>query len=236
MATSTTTAPAVAPAPQVQVSVKLVQGIVSLLTLQVQVGNKFESLADQTRTDMKAFGLDRKGARSMLTAAFEKAHTEQAKKNKIEPDQLISHIKACLEKSSPDISKILTLASPKDEAAAVELQKAKDAGLGLNKQLEIARGNTTVAAIQQEAANKASGASKETARPQSGTTPQPPTPESPTTLKLTPKERLENQFIATVKFGESLGLERSEVLETLSDIIANMEAEAEKAATTGVSA
>ncbi len=216
--------------PAVQVSAKLLTGIVSLITLQVQMGQKYESLATQTQADMKAFGLDKKGARAMLSAAFEKAHTEQARKDKVPADQLLSHVKACLERNQPDISKILTLACPKDEAASIELQKAKDAGLGINKQLEVARGNTTVAAIQAERENVKAGAAKETARPQSGATaqPQPPAPETAAMAKLTPKERIGNQFAAFLKWGESLGLSRPEVLETLSDLIA--EASAESAA------
>jgi hypothetical protein len=219
------------PAPAIQVSSKLTTGIVALLTLQVQLGNKFESLATQTAADMKQFGYDRKKGREMLTAAFEKAHREQAKKDRIPEDQMNAHIGALLQKSAPDISKIMTLASPKDEAAAIELQKAKEAGLGLNKQLEIARGNTTVAAIEAERQNKAAGASKETARPQGNApaTVQPPAPESAATAKLTPKERIGTQFVAFVKWAESLGLEKAEVYETLSDLIADAEAALEKA-------
>jgi hypothetical protein len=231
MGTQPSTATATTTEPAVQVSPKLLTGVVSLLTLQTQVGAKFESLATQTAADMKTYGYDRKKARLMLTAAFEKAHTDQAKKDKVPADQMNAHVMALLQKSAPDISKILTFASPKDENAAVELQKAKDAGLGLNKQLEIARGNTTVAAIQAERENKAAGAAKETARPQGNATasPQAPAPETPAVSKLTPKERLANQFVAFVKFGESLGLERAEVLDTLSDLISEATAELEKA-------
>lgn len=245
MSTAVTTAPVVTAELAVKTSQKLVTFVGSYLDAQSTVLRKFDSLVDQTKADIAEFKYDRKNARVMLQNAFEKAHNAAAVKAKVPADQLAAHVASLLQKSGPDISKVLTLSSPKDEAAAVESEKAQDPAalaavgihkpLGLNDRLEVARGNTTIAAIAAERANKAAGAKSETARPQSGTTSatpatgaQAPAPESAAISKLTPKERLENQFIAVVKYGESLGLSRAEVLSHLSDLLADATTDVEK--------
>jgi hypothetical protein len=222
-------------------SAKLLTATYTLLDAQAKVQRKFESMVNQVESDRKEFSYNRDQCRLVLQAAFSAGYEKLAIADKLNPEQTKAYIEAGMKRSGTDISKALTLAFPKDDNAATELAKADDAGLGINAKLEIARGNTTVAAIQQERANKAAGAAPETARPGNGThpststpthTPQPPLPESPATAKLTPKERLETSIIALVKWAQSLGLSHEEIADVTTDTLADIASQAAEAAPT----
>lgn len=234
--TSTTTAPVQTPA--VTPTTKLATATYQYVDLTQKVERKFESLIEQASADKAELGYNRDQCRVVIQTAFTNAYEKLAKEQKLTGDEAKQYVDAGMKRQGPNIAKVMSLVFPKTDDAATELAKAKEAGLGLNAQLEVARGNTTVAAIQQERANKAAGAAKETARPGNGTsTPatttatQPPTPETPATSKLTPKERAVTQIIAVAKFCLSLGLTLDELPELVEETLADMAAQAaEKAA------
>lgn len=237
--TTTTIATATAPVAVLNPSPKLTTSVASLLDAQIKVQRKFESMVEQAKADQAEFSYNRDQCRAVLQAAFRAAYTKMGEQSKLTGDALKAHVEAGMKRSGTDISKALTLAFPKDESATVELQKAVDAGLGINAQLEVARGNTTVAAIQAERANKAAGAQSETARPPSGDatankpTVQPPTPEAPATSKLTPKERFVMQLLGAIKFGTDLKLTLEEMSELATDTFADQAAIAAEKANEG---
>lgn len=214
---------------------KLTASVHSYLDLTLKAGRKFESLIEQAQADQKALGYNRDQCRVVLQTAFKLAFEKIAQEQKLPKAEVDAFVTTGLEKEKFNISKVLTLASPKTDEAKVELEKAREAGLGINAQLEVARGNATTASIQAERANKAAGNKPETARPPSGNTPtkpQPPTPETPQTQKLTPKERITNQLAGVIKLAESddFKLSPEEVLALLEDYVATLAAEREEAA------
>lgn len=218
---------------------KLSTSVYNYLNAQITVGRKFESLTDQIKADKSEHGYNRDQCRLIVQTAFKAAYAKLASADKLTPEASTAYVEAGMKRSGTDISKCLTLAFPKDDAAEVELAKGEEAGLGINARLELAKGNTTVEAIIAERQNKAAGAKSETARPGNATAStatakpvvQPPTPETPAQMKLTPEERFETQLRAAVKYALSLGMTLDEVSDRTPDILAAMAAEATAAPT-----
>lgn len=231
MATTTNTQPLTSTiTPAVTPSTKLGTLTYQYVDAGIKLERKFESMIEQANADRTELGYNRDQCRVVIQTAFTQAYEKLAKEAKLTGDEAKAYVDAGMKKQAPNISKVMSLVFPKTEEAATELQKAREAGLGLNAQLEVARGNTTVAAIEQERANKAAGASTETARPGNGTststTTQPPTPETAQTAKLTPRERAVTQIIAVAKFCLSLGLTLEELPELVEETLADMAAQA----------
>lgn len=237
MATTTTTAPtATQTSPAITPSPKLSAATYSYVDLGIKMERKFETLIEQATADKLSLGYNRDQCRVVVQTAFTQAYEKLAKEGKLEGEAAKAFVDTGMKRQGPNISKVMTLVFPKDDGAATELEKADAAGLGLNAKLEIARGNATVASIEAERANKAAGASKETARPGNGTsTPtatnatQPPTPETAATSKLTPAERAVTQIIAVIKFCESLGLTLEELPDLFEETLADVAAQRETA-------
>jgi hypothetical protein len=235
-----TSATVVAPAVVLTPSAKLQKSVTSYLDLSAQVAGKFEALIEQCKEDKTNLKYDQAQCRVVLQAAYRVGFETVGKKhNGLEGDALKAFVESEMKRKGPDISKVLVLTFPKSDEAAIELQKAQEAGLGLNKQMEIARGNTTVEAIKQEAANKAAGAKPETA--QNGgapktpttattTTPQAPMSEASATQKLSPTERLQNNVIALDKWARSIGLDSDAIADIVTGQLAECAAEHAEAA------
>lgn len=241
MSTTTTTTPmsnvAALATAIVTPTAKLSTAAHNYLNAQLTVGRKFESLIDQIKADQTEHGYDQDQCRLIIQTAFKASYVKLGTADKLEPAALTAYVEAGMKRSGTDISKCLRLAFPKSDAAAIELAKGEEAGLGINARLDLAKGNTTFENIMQERANKAAGAKPETARPPGSTPatptankPQPPTPMTPAQSKLTPKEQFVTQVIGMAKFGESLGLTLEECSQLAEEWFAEEAARREEAA------
>ena len=220
--THTDTAPAINPSATVATKA-LVKSVGELLGLQTKVANKFADTAKMLAEEATKNKLDKKGAGILLQNAYSQYYTAEGERNKLTGDALTEAVKLALAKTAPDRSKMITLAFPASEAAASELAKAKEAGLGVNAQLEVARGNKTVAEIQ--ASRSASGASKG-ARPPEGDKPSTvSTPQAEASAAqsagMTAEEKFENQVAALFALGAALKLSADKQEEIIADYYAS---------------
>ena len=213
-----------------QPTVKLGTLVHSYLDMGIKLERKFEALIDQAIDDKDTLGYNQDQCRLVLQTAYRNAFEKLGKADKLEGDALVAYVAEGMKRKGPDISKVLVLAFPKTPEAAAELAKAPEE-MGLNKRLELARGNATVESLAIEAANKAKGAKPETAqaRPTDAAhKPQPPISETAAASKLTTTERIQNHTIAM--FTWALSLEGA-TIESVSDIVTGQMAECAALAT-----
>lgn len=230
-ATSTEGKPAANTQPLVASRV-LVTSIHTLLDAQTKAAEKFASAVATLQSEAKSNGLDSKAANQLLANAYKGAYEKRGLTG--------TAIDDALKQSAPDRSKMIRLAFPTDEKAAAELEKVAAhnqtatgaSKVGMNAQLEIARGNTTLEQVLKERAEN-KGASKG-ARPPEGTATPTSTNKSPEAAAqadaakgLTAEERFGNQLAALYAYGKECGLSA----ETQSELASNFYAE--KAASEG---
>lgn len=125
----------------VSTSAKVVGAIVALLTAAQTVISRKRAVAETVNSEAKRMGLDESQARAMVTASWLEAQG-------IRPDQATKEQKDAVKF---DVSKVMALAYP-EKAAELKAayahndahkDSAKQARIGENTLLEIARGNLT---------------------------------------------------------------------------------------------
>jgi len=203
----------------------LCKSISEIVNAQLKLNDKFASTARIVAQDATDRGIDRKLAGLMLANAYTTTFTRNYPKatDKHDGETEGAYVTRMLAKTGPDRSKILTLAYPKNEAAAQEAEAGRKLGMGLNTQLELARGNTTVEEVIAAKAEK--GAAKG-ARPPSGDV-KPAIPaakaqaEADAAKGLTPTERVQNYAAALKAYGAECGFTPEQTLEIVTDWFAD---------------
>lgn len=226
---TSTTGPITTLNPNVIVATKaLVKSVSELIGLQTKVNDKFASTADFLRKEADEKGIDSKGANVLLQSAYKGAYEQMAERDGLSNVDAPLFVKRMLDKSAPDRSKMIRLAFPTDDKAGEEAKAAREKGYGLNAQLECARGNTTVAELDQ----KRTEASSKAARPKDGSTPAAPAPVSSAQAEanaaiaqgLKPDEKFGNAVAALYALGKGLGISAEGQLELVTNYYAEVAA------------